>query len=368
MTLSAVDSASEIFGEAETQIASLRSIAYRTEADIELSTPLHEQGRLSWQRQPFNFSYTTEAAEQRRVISDLYLPEGEDLPLIVIIHGLASSRETFSYLAEHLASWGYAVVALEDPGTNAQRYQQLSAGLASPIDPRALVQRSQDIPELLDVLADNPRIDTSRVGILGQSLGGATAYHAAGAQWQESRLQSECDDQTLLVSFNLSKLLQCIAQGITDFPDYSDSRIQAVIAINSIGNVFFGPEGFADIEVPALIVAGTGDFIAPPLPEQIEPFQWLSSSDSYLMIVDGGTHFSFLSADSSGAFPVPPELVGGDPQSTRPSLKGLATAFFNRHILNQVELAPYLSTNYLETLAQPPFRFHLIRGEEPSGS
>lgn len=362
-TLNAVNSASQIFGEAEAQVASLRADSYFTEVETEFSEPLHELGRLTWQREPFVFSYDTETNGQRRVISDLYLPEGQGLPLIVIIHGLASSRETFSYLAEHLASWGYAVVALEDPNTNARRYQQLTAGLASPINPEALVQRSRDIPELLDALADNPRIDTRRVGVIGQSLGGATAFHVAGAQWQAARLQAQCDDRALLSSFNLAELLQCVAQTIPEFPDFSDPRIQAVMTMNSIGNTFFGPEGFGQVEIPTLMVAGTSDFIAPPLPEQIEPFRWLGSRDRYLVLVDRGTHFSFLSADSDGAFPVPPELIGGDPQSTRAGIKGLTTAFFGRHILNQADFAPYLSTNYLEMLDQPPFGYHLIRGE-----
>lgn len=362
-TLNAVNSASQVFGEADAQVTSLRADSYFTEVDVELSEQLHEPGRLSWRREPFVFSYNTDTNGQRRVISDLYLPEGQALPLIVIIHGLASNRETFSYLAEHLASWGYAVVALEDPNTNTRRYQQLTAGLASPIDPTALVQRSRDIPELLDALADNPRIDTNRVGVIGQSLGGATAFHVAGAQWQPARLRAECDDQVLLSSFNLAELLQCVAETIPEFPDFSDPRIQAVMAMNSIGNTFFGPTGFGQIEVPTLIVAGTNDIIAPPLPEQIEPFRWLGSRDRYLVLVDRGTHFSFLSADSDGAFPVPPELVGGDPQSTRAGIKGLTTAFFGRHILNQADLAPYLSTSYLEMLDEPPFIFHLIRGE-----
>ncbi len=55
-------------------------------------------------------------------------------PLIVISHGIASDRSSFVYLAEHLASYGFAVAVLEHPGSNAERIQLYFAGLAGPPD------------------------------------------------------------------------------------------------------------------------------------------------------------------------------------------------------------------------------------------
>ena len=58
---------------------------------------------------------------REHLVSDIYLPKNLDAPtpLVVISHGMASNRETFAYLAQHLASQGFAVAALDHPVSDA---------------------------------------------------------------------------------------------------------------------------------------------------------------------------------------------------------------------------------------------------------
>ncbi|MEP5762945.1 MAG: hypothetical protein ABJ308_00055 [Halieaceae bacterium] len=97
-------------------------------------------------------------------------------PLIVYSHGFSSSRRGGAYLAEHLASHGYVVVAADYPLTN----------MYAPDRPyvRDVVNQPGDVSFLIDSLltqsADQDHmlfnmIDGQRIGVTGISLGGMTS-------------------------------------------------------------------------------------------------------------------------------------------------------------------------------------------------
>ena len=130
---------------------------------------------------------------------DLYIPQNVTirvLPFVVISHGLGSSREEFAGMAEHLASYGFAVAVPEHPGSNIQYQQEFLANIAyEGINPIEFVYRPWDIKTLLDSLAADPtyarRLDLDQVGVIGHSFGGYTALALAGAALNVARLQSD---------------------------------------------------------------------------------------------------------------------------------------------------------------------------------
>jgi len=65
----------------------------------------------------------TDSDRQRKLPTTLYLPQrqqrGSQAPLVVLSHGLGADQGSLAYLAQHLASYGFAVAALEHPGSNA---------------------------------------------------------------------------------------------------------------------------------------------------------------------------------------------------------------------------------------------------------
>jgi len=143
-------------------------------------------------------------------------------PLLVYSHGFMSNRHGGRYLAEHMASHGYVVVATDYPLTH----------FGAPGGPFAddVVNQPADVSFLIDRvlgLASGDRnfaggIDRDQIGVLGLSLGGLT---------------------TTLVAFH---------------PKLGDPRIRAAISIAG-PTVMFGPDYFDFAEVPFLMIAGTHD-------------------------------------------------------------------------------------------------------------
>ena len=105
------------------------------------------------------------------------------------------------YLAEHLASYGFAVAVLEHPGSNAKRFQEYFAGLASPPEPEEFINRPLDIKYLLDELQRLEKSDPTlhgklnfqQVGAIVQFFGGYTVLTLAGAKINFEQLRQDCN-------------------------------------------------------------------------------------------------------------------------------------------------------------------------------
>jgi predicted dienelactone hydrolase len=320
-------------------------------------------------RKPGEIKYTKETLDlydtrrQRRFPVDLYLPQqtGRPAPLVVISHGLGSDRTTFAYLAAHLASYGFAVAVPEHPGSNAAQLQALINGLASEVTPPAeLIDRPLDIKFLLDELKRSfgERINLQQVGVLGQSFGGYTVLALAGAKIDFEQLGKDCDPSN--DSLNLSLLLQCRAIALLP-KDYqlSDERVKAGIAINPVGSTIFGKSQFSEIKIPLMLVAGSDDTVAPALPEQIQPFTWLTTPNKYLVLLKGGTHFSTLER-SEKDIPLPPQVLGPDASVAQNYMKALSLAFFETYIANNPDYRVYLSASYAQFLSKYPLPLSLV--------
>lgn len=304
---------------------------------------------------------------------DVYLPRRSggrnSVPVLVISHGLGSDRTTFQYLAEHLASHGFAVAVPEHPGSNAKQLQALIAGTASEVaSPTEFIDRPLDIKFLLDDLtrragsdARYAQLNLQSVGVLGQSFGGYTVLALAGAPINFAQLQKDCNAQALDNTLNISLLLQCRAGALPAIRyNLSDSRVKAIIAINPIASSIFGEAGIRDIRIPTMIIAGNADTIAPALPEQIRPFTELQTSDRYLAVIDRGTHFSTL-GESQNDVPLPEDVIGPSPSIAQRYTKALSLAFFETYIANDPRYRAYLSPTYAQALSRDPLRLSLVQ-------
>ncbi|MEM6434966.1 MAG: alpha/beta fold hydrolase [Cyanobacteria bacterium P01_D01_bin.115] len=304
-------------------------------------------------------------------VADLYLPDRRSAtPVIVISHGAASNRQTFAYLAKHLASHGYAVAVLDHADTNTEKFERFLTGLEGPPDPQSLLNRPQDISALLDALeqqaaarSELQRLTFESVGVLGHSLGGYTVLAAAGAQLQRQQLAEVCGDtvaeQPLL---NLSMLLQCrfLELPATASWDVKDDRIQAVMAINPLTSHIFGADGMGELTIPTLLVAATDDYFVPALPEQIEPFELISSKDKYLVIIENGTHFTPLDLGEQ-VLAIPDFLIGPEPALAQSALQAITLVFFERHLNELTDYSAFLNQAYLNQLTSDPFQFSIVQ-------
>lgn len=306
----------------------------------------------------------------RRFVADVYLPFAtKTTPIIVISHGLGSDRTSFIYLAQQLASAGFAVAVPEHPGSNAEQLRSLLAGTAAEVaQPNEFVNRPLDVRYLLNELerlrttdANYRNIDVQNVGVIGQSFGGYTALALAGAPLNFEQLQQDC--AALIDTWNVSLLLQCRALELprTRYSLY-DARIKAVIAINPITSSVFGESSLRQIKVPVMIVSGSADTIAPTLSEQIRPFTWLTTPEKYLAVILGATHFSTIGEAAPGSEPVavPLQVIGPSPEIARQYVSALSVPFFLTYI-KQLPYRAYLTSAYAQAISQPPLDLSLVR-------
>lgn len=329
---------------------------------------LSQPGPLGWDREVLVLS---DGERDRDIPVDLYLPlapasEAEPWPTVVISHGLKSDRTSFVYLAEHLASHGFAVIVPEHPGSNTEQFEALLRGLADEIsDPQAFIDRPLDITFVLDELGRDgqfgPQLNLEQVGMVGQSFGGYTALALGGARFNPAQLQESCEH--LDKSWNVSLTLQCRALTLPlPVEDLRDDRLGNVVVINPFTSAVFGPEGLASLAVPALVVSGELDAIAPALLEQIRPFRWIQGEGRNLALMLGGTHFSTIAENPDEAdLPLPESLVGRDLAAAQNYLKALSLASFETYLTGRFADQPYLTQSYVETLEPGRLGLELVK-------
>jgi dienelactone hydrolase len=110
-----------------------------------------------------------------RIDADLFLAApAEKAPLVIFLHGYASTKQSHTYQAMHVASWGMHSLAIQLP--NEGPWNRNGKTLAR------IVNHIYRSPEVID-----PRVDVSKIILVGHSFGGtsvaialAEGAHAAG--------------------------------------------------------------------------------------------------------------------------------------------------------------------------------------------
>lgn len=242
----------------------------------------------------------------RNIPVDLYWSRWGQGPLVVISHGFGADRRFLSYLAQHLASHGLTVAALEHPGSNVAWLAGITIGssgsgrLSDILPSTEFVDRPKDISFLLNELERLNRyssilagkLDTQHVTVVGHSLGGYTALALAGAKLDIPALRQFCHGRSL-VELSPADWLQCTATDLSeDQPSFRDPRVSRIIALNPVMGRIFGESGLTHVAVPSLILSATEDPITPSISQQMLPFAQFQQPDQMLITAIGGTHLS----------------------------------------------------------------------------
>jgi predicted dienelactone hydrolase len=329
-------------------------------------------------------------ARDRPVPADLFLPEIPNagvstIPVLVFSHGLGHSRIYFRDVAEHVASYGFAVAMPEHVGSNETQRRELETWLADEFfQRREFINRPQDVSFLLDELNRlndaqfQGQLNTDAVGAIGHSFGGYTVLVNAGATVDFDWLAERCTPDAKFIA-NISRLLQCRALELTDSSQDAallsqgalrDERIKLVMAFNTVSNLF-GQSGTARIQVPTLIAGGVYDFITPIIPEQADTFRWLNTPEKYFLLVDQKAHDEestrFL---MQFIYSIEEDLDLELTQTwLRSNYKALLVAFAQTYVAGRDEYRPYLAASYVNYISQAPFSMSMIRDRsEPSNS
>ncbi|MEG4249778.1 alpha/beta hydrolase [Microcoleus sp. Pol10D4] len=302
-----------------------------------------------------------DSARNRHIPVDVYWSRAAtaDKPAIVFSHGLGSVRTDLRYLAEHLASHGYVVAALEHPGSNETNTNAAMAGKSPLLAPQEFLDRPKDISFVLDELTKLNQTDDNLQGkiaidrsvIIGYSFGGATALSLAGAELQLSGLKQRCQGD--LIGFSLGEGIQCAAAGLPEERyQLRDGRIKRAIAMNPITSLLFGETGLSTIQIPTLIVASSADKTTPALAEQIAGFPKIPSP-KWLVGFVGGTHLSVKDPSTTlhqvrrpSTIITGDEVVGDQAVSIRNYIKAVSLATAAQLTAEADKYAVFLTPEY----------------------
>lgn len=359
--------------------------AQQNPVDYATLPDLRDRGPYSVQ---FRSLDLVDESRDRPVPADLFLPnipnaDGGNVPVIVFSHGLGSSRVDFRDVAEHVASYGFAVAMPEHVGSNATHRRELESWLADEFfQRREFINRPQDVSFLLDELHRlngsqlGGQLNLDSVGAIGHSFGGYTVLVNAGATIDFDWLNEQCRPDAQFLS-NISRLLQCRALELADAPQdiamlsqgqLKDERIKMVMAFNTVSNLF-GQSGTAQIQIPTLIAGGVYDYVTPIVPEQADTFNWLTTPEKYFLLVEQKAHGEESTRlVKQFLYAIEDDLELELSQAwLRSNYKALIVAFAGTYVADRDEYRPYLEAAYVDFISESPFAMHLIRdGLEPS--
>lgn len=169
-------------------------------------------------------------------------------PLVVISHGYPGNRVLMAHLAEHLASHGYAVVALDH--TDSTYSDQAAFG-------STLYNRPLDQAFAIDAMAADPAlaglVSTESVGVIGYSMGGYGALIFSGAGLNEAVIGAPFAPPQNLLAEHVA--------GSDIHEALPDPRVHATVAIGPWGMNYglWDATGLAGLRVPTLLIAGSMD-------------------------------------------------------------------------------------------------------------
>ena len=267
-------------------------------------------------------------------------------PVVVMSHGNGGSALMLAWLGTRLAEAGFIAAAVNHPGNNA----------LEPYTPQGFAlwwERANDMSEVLNALLKDsqfgPRIDPSRVGAAGFSLGGFTAIELAGGIGTHARLQEFCK----------SKNADAMCKPQVEFPDledkaaavaqtpefarsvaesersHRDARIKAVFTIAPALGPAFLPGDLQKIRIPVAIVSGDADPVVPI--ESSARFFAKHIRGATLTLYPGGVgHYTFLAVCTEQAKRDQPAYCADPAGVNREAIHSQAAAeairFFRKHL------------------------------------
>jgi predicted dienelactone hydrolase len=294
-----------------------------------------------------------------------------DTPLVVMFHGLGGNRNALAYLARHLSSHGLTVVTLQHPDRTAlnRNANQVTLGGGLFMPPQDFIERPKDVSFALDQLArlnQRPgalrgKLNTHRVTLIGQSLGGTTALTLAGAELNIDSLRTSCQAITP-VGRSLGDWALCNATALPNpLVRLVDRRVTQAVLINPVVGDLFGAQGLRWVRASTLVVSSSGDSISPAIGNHLRPFQQLPEP-KYLVTAIGATHLSTNDVDNltrTRRVRIINERLGQDNQPFQTLIRGSVLAFIQQQTPNAQRYQPFLSAGYAQSLSTPamPLRF-----------
>jgi predicted dienelactone hydrolase len=321
----------------------------------DLSQPGNDQGT----KQTLEFY---DPQRDRNLVTDLYLPQHQTnkIPIIIVSNGLGGKRDRFEKLARYLVSRGFGVVIPDHPGSDRDRQKAFVEGLYQEnFDATEYLDRPLDISYILDQLEQlngdrfDHQLNLEQVGFFGYSIGGTTGLSLAGAEFDWTQLAQDCAQPLNLL--NISILYQCRALELPrNQTSLKDDRIQAAYLFVPFGHSLFGKLKQDQISIPVMFQVVDQDFLTSLLDEQVPLFNSLGKNN-YLVLSEKLPHSNVTLAKEVQSSQAEAAQVARTYQNL------LSLVFFQSYIVGDSSYIPYLSSAYLQVIAQKPYNLHLFK-------
>jgi predicted dienelactone hydrolase len=213
-------------------------------------------------------------------------------PLVIISHGYPGNRYLMSHLAENLASKGFVTVSIDHKDSTYDDQKPFASTLYNRAFDDLFVLNEMDRlgkPGSGSFLGG--RLDASRTGLVGYSMGGYGAVNVVGGGYSKA--------SETVSGAPPNKLLADRGAANPEYRKTMDPRIKAVVAIAPWGMVggFWDAEGLKGVATPVLFVAGSADDVAGYEKGTKAIYLGAVNADRYLL--------TFLNANHNAAAPIP---------------------------------------------------------------
>jgi len=270
------------------------------------------------------------------------------MPLILLSHGTGGSAAGLGWLGEALAANGYIVAAVNHHGNTGAEPNPMLQGTVVWWD------RPQDLSVVIDrLLADSrfgPRIDASRIGVAGFSIGGYTALAVVGTRLSLAQWQKFCGDTPIACKlppevsdkFKPVDVERMVTQdhrvlvALSHMGDsYADPRIKAAFVMAPVVKAAMTEDSLKAIKVPVHIVVGDKDDQATPAYNAAPIAALIPGAE--LQILPNVTHYTFLPTCTERGNNYVKDLCisefGVDRNAVHQQVIGAAQDFFSHNLM-----------------------------------
>lgn len=241
---------------------------------------------------------------------------GGPYPLIIFSHGSGGFRYQSIYYTEHLASYGFVVMAADHP------LDTLLERINPPDDPQEQLNYLMVNFALrpLDVLREiayaetlngedealQGVIDMGHIAVTGHSFGGYTSLATGGARLDFAAFDAWCVENAGATTEGVEictmgewldqaaslRGLDATPEGL--WPATTDSRIQAIVPLAPWSPPLFSEAGLAEVSVPTMIIVGSGDQTTPGETNAFPAYEHIASANKVLVVLENADHFIFV--------------------------------------------------------------------------
>ena len=213
-------------------------------------------------------------------------------PLVIISHGYPGNRYLMSHLAENLASKGFVTVSIDHKESTYDDQKPFASTLYNRAFDQLFVLNEIDrLGKAGSASFLSGRVDASRSGIVGYSMGGYGVVNVIGGGYSKA--------SETIAGAPPNRLLAERGASNPEYRKTMDARIKAAIAIAPWGmpGGFWDAEGLKGITTPVLFVAGSADDVAGYEKGTKAIYQGAVNADRYLL--------TFVNANHNAAAPIP---------------------------------------------------------------